>query len=92
MLAALSPLASSAPDGLERVAESGGFAGRVQPAPFVVIRDYLFPGIENKAVAGILAALVGTLVLFGVVYGVAWLVTSKKGPAKRSGAGGCRET
>lgn len=75
-----SPLASSSPDGLETVAENEGFIGRAQEAPFQLIADYLFPGIENEAVATILAGLIGTLVLFGMVYGLAWLLKSRKAP------------
>ena len=78
-VACLSPLASSAPDGLERVAEDKGFIGLAGEAPFHIIADYVFPGIGNEAVATILAGLIGTLVLFGAVYGLAWLVTSRKG-------------
>jgi hypothetical protein len=74
----LSPLASSSPDGLERVAEDKGFLGLGEEAPFQVIADYVFPGIENEAVATILAGIIGTLVLFGVVYGVAWLLVLGK--------------
>lgn len=75
-----SPLASSAPDGLERVAGNEGFIDRARKAPFQLIADYLFPGIENEAVATILAGLIGTLVLFGMVYGLAWLLKSRKAP------------
>ena len=75
-----SPLASSSPDGLETVAENEGFIGLAQKAPFQLIADYLFPGIENEAVATILAGLIGTLVLFGMVYGLAWLLKSRKAP------------
>ena len=43
-----------------------------------IIADYVFPGMENEAIATILAGLIGTLILFGVVYGVAWLIKSRK--------------
>lgn len=76
-VASLSPLASSSPDGLERVAEDKGFISLAQEAPFQIIADYVFPGIESEAVATILAGLIGTLVLFGVVYGLAWLLKSR---------------
>ena len=79
LVAAFSPLASSSPDGLERVAEDEGFIGLAQGAPFELIADYVFPGIENEAVATILAGLIGTLILFGVVYGLAWLIKSRRG-------------
>jgi len=78
VVACLSPLASSSPDGLERVAENKGFINLGQEAPFQVIAEYLFPGIENEAVATILAGLVGSLILFGMVYGMAWLLKSRR--------------
>jgi len=77
-VASFAPLASSSPDGLERVAEDKGFIGLGQEAPFQIIADYVFPGIENEAVATILAGLIGTLILFGVVYGIAWLLKSRR--------------
>jgi hypothetical protein len=77
-VACLSPLASSSPDGLERVAEDRGFLELGQDAPYQVIADYVFPGIANEALATILAGIVGTLVLFGAAYGLAWLLTLKK--------------
>ena len=77
-VACFSPLASSSPDGLERVAEDKGFMDLGQEAPFQVIADYVFPRIENEALATILAGLIGTIILFGVVYGVAWLLKSGK--------------
>jgi hypothetical protein len=73
-IALLSPLASSDPDGLERVAEDTGFLDRAEDAPYEVIPDYAFPGIENPAVSTIVAGLIGTLLLFGVGYGLAWLL------------------
>ena len=78
VVACISPLASSSPDGLERVAENKGFIDLGQEAPFQVIADYVFPGIQNEALATILAGLIGTLILFGVVYGVAWLLILRK--------------
>ncbi len=80
-VACLAPLASSSPDGLERVAEDKGFIGLAGEAPFQVIADYVFPGIENEVVATILAGIIGTLVLFGVAYGIAWLLKSRRGRA-----------
>lgn len=73
---AISPFASSSPDGLERVATSHAFIddGRLadlqedSPVP-----DYAFPGIENERVATGLAGFTGTLVVFGFAFGVAAL-------------------
>ena len=73
-----SPLASSSPDGLERVAEDKGFIGLSRDMPFQIIADYVFPGVANEAVATILAGLIGTLILFGAGYGIAWLVKSRR--------------
>jgi len=81
-VALISPLASSSPDGLERVGEDHGFIGLAQEAPFQLIADYLFPGIENEALATILAGLVGTLVIFGAVYGLARLLRLRKQQAE----------
>ena len=78
-MACLSPLASSSPDGLERVAENKGFINLGQEAPFQIIADYVFPGIQNEVMATILAGLIGSLILFGAVYGMAWLLKSRKG-------------
>ena len=76
LVACLAPLASSSPDGLERVAEDKGFAGTAIDAPFELIADYVFPGVANDTVATILAGIIGTLLLFAVVYGITWLVVS----------------
>jgi hypothetical protein len=77
LVACLAPLASSSPDGLERVAENSGFIKQAQNSPFQVIADYAFPGIHNETLATILAGIIGTLILFGVAYGVASLLTLK---------------
>jgi hypothetical protein len=80
-VALLSPLASPHPDGLERVAEDQGFLDRAREAPYEIIPDYVFPGIENEAVATILAGLVGTLVVFGLGAGLAWALRRRSGSA-----------
>ena len=78
LLAVLSPLASSSPDGLEKVAGDKGFLDNAHSAPFQVIADYVFPGVENEALATILAGVLGTVVIFGAVYGLAWLIRSRR--------------
>lgn len=75
-LVLLAPLASSSPDGLERVAEDKGFISAAEDPPYEVIADYLFPGVENEAAATILAGLVGTVIVFGMGFAVAYLVVS----------------
>jgi len=76
LVAVFSPLASSAPDGLERVAENKGFLELAGSSPFQVIADYVFPGIHNEALATIIAGIIGTLLLFGMAYGLAWLLVA----------------
>jgi hypothetical protein len=78
VVAFISPLASAFPDGLEKVAEDHEFIVLAEEAPFQLIADYLFPGIENEALATILAGIIGTLVIFGVVYGLARLLRLRK--------------
>jgi VIT1/CCC1 family predicted Fe2+/Mn2+ transporter len=77
LLAILSPLASSSPDGLERVAEDKGFISTALGPFFGVVPDYVIPGVTNEAVATILAGVVGTLILFGIGYGLAKLLKAK---------------
>ena len=70
-LAIISPLASAWPDGLERVAEDQGIIDAGQDPAFEVVPDYVLPGVSNEPVATILAGLIGTLILFGLGYGLA---------------------
>ena len=69
----LSPLASSWPDGLEKVAEDKGFLekGEIEPVLVSPIPDYAWPGINNELVATSLAGLTGTLMVFGLGFGLA---------------------
>jgi hypothetical protein len=78
LMAIISPFASSSPDGLEKVAEDKGFIEKAAEAPYRLIADYLFPGVANEAVATILASIIGTLVIFGLAYGVARLLRRKQ--------------
>jgi hypothetical protein len=78
VLAVISPLASSSPDGLERVAEDKGFIEMAGGSPFQIIADYVFPGIENEALATIVAGVIGILILFAAAYGLAWLLVSAR--------------
>lgn len=76
-LAIISPVASSFPDGLERVAEDHGFVNKAHEPMFKVIPDYVFPGVSNEILATILAGLLGTLVLFGIGFGLARILKTK---------------
>ena len=61
--------ASGDPDGLERVAEDAGFLDAAEGSPFVLVADYVFPGLDGP-IATVLAGLIGVAVLFGVVWAV----------------------
>ncbi len=71
VLAVLSPLASSHPDGLEWVAEEKGFLSTALGSFYDLIPDYVLPGISNEGLATILAGIIGAVVVFGIAYGVA---------------------
>lgn len=73
ILAVLSPLASSHPDGLEWVAEELGFLHQAREAFYDLIPDYVMPGIANEAAATIAAGILGAAVVFGVAFGMARL-------------------
>jgi len=79
VLAVLSPLASSHPDGLEWVAEQHGFIDAAQAAFYDLIPDYTLPGVSNAALATILAGILGVIIVFGAAYSVAYF-------GKRSGS------
>ncbi|HSB67489.1 MAG TPA: energy-coupling factor ABC transporter permease [Anaerolineales bacterium] len=72
LLAIASPLASKHPDGLISVATQYGFINNAQGPVFKIIPHYLFPGVENKALATILAALLGTCIVFIVALSIAY--------------------
>jgi hypothetical protein len=74
VVALFSPLASPHPDGLERVAEDEGFIERARDAPYELIPDYVFPGMASESAATILAGIAGTAIVFGLAYGLAWIL------------------
>lgn len=78
VLVLLSPLASPHPDGLERVAEDKGFLEAGRGPLYELIPDYLFPGITDEGVATIVAGVVGTLLLFGLGYGLAHVLRRRQ--------------
>ncbi len=74
LLATLSPLASTHPDGLEWVAGQRGFLKTAQDAPYRIIPDYVFPGISNQKVATIVASIAGLVIVFVIM----WLVRTAR--------------
>ncbi len=70
-VAALSPLASADPDGLERVAEDTGFIGAALDPFYNLLPDYTLPFVSNPVLSGLLAVVLGTLIVFGLAWFVA---------------------
>jgi hypothetical protein len=68
VIALFSPLASSKPDGLERVAEDNAFIDKGErDPPYKLIADYAFPWVGNEDAATILGGAVGVLVVAAFV-------------------------
>jgi cobalt/nickel transport system permease protein len=76
-LALFSPLASSQPDGLERVAEDSGFLGRALDPLYNLLPDYTVPGLQGPA-STILAGIVGLLIVFALAYGLVLLLRGRQ--------------
>lgn len=70
----LAPFASGHPDGLEWVAETSGFLGAAQDAPYSILPDYTIPGLGTTSLSTILAGLIGILLVAGIVLVVARLL------------------
>ena len=88
---AISPYASSSPDGLERVAEDKAFLGEGAPHPVQEaspIPDYAFPGVEDERVATGLAGFVGALGVFALGSGLSLVIRRRRAgrPAARAAA------
>ncbi len=94
-----SPLASSEPDGLERVAEDKAFIDKGKDAPYEVIADYAFPWVDNEDAATILGGVAGVVVVaaFVLTLGLGLRALSRRpavagtnvaGPAPPASAGG----
>ncbi|KAB8140173.1 cobalamin biosynthesis protein CbiM [Chloroflexia bacterium SDU3-3] len=66
LTALLSPLASSDPDGLERVAEDMGFIGQAGAAHYEIIPDYTLPFLGSTPISTIAAGLIGVAVLAAI--------------------------
>jgi hypothetical protein len=90
---AVSPYASSSPDGLQRVAARTGFVdrGRVSSVQrSSPIPDYAFPGIHDPRLATGVAGFVGVLGVFAVALGLAHglrRIRASGTPAAGGGAG-----
>ena len=86
---AVSPFASPNPDGLEKVAgdkqflDEGKLHSIQEDSP---IPDYAFPGVDDQRVATGLAGFIGTLAVFAIGYGLAFVVRRQSRGAPPPGA------
>jgi hypothetical protein len=78
--------ASSHPDGLEYVAEKVGFADTAEDSPTAgsPLSNYEVKGVEDDALAGGLAGVIGALVVLVLAGGLAYTVR-RKGSADPGG-------
>lgn len=66
VVASLSFLASPEPDGLERVATDQGFIDTALDPLYNILPDYTVPFISNELLSGIVAVVLGTILVFGI--------------------------
>lgn len=81
----ISPFASQNPDGLDRVAQDLKFEDKAveepitkQIPPAQVFDEYSFKAIENPKVSTALAGIAGTLLVFGLSWGLGELSIRRK--------------
>ena len=76
----LSPFASSNPDGLEKAAEKLGFLhlGEVLIWGHSLMPDYSIPFLGEARLSGMVAGLIGTLLLFGLGWCVGTILKKRK--------------
>lgn len=74
----LSSFASGNPDGLEKVAIDHGFASSAVSIWNGFIPEYYLSWIGNDMLASGLAGLIGTALVFGIVYGMMFVLVRVK--------------
>ena len=81
LAAFVSPFASKAPDGLERISADRGFAEKGEGGSawrFPLMPDYKVAGVRSESVGTALAGLAGTLLVFAVAFGAAKLISRRR--------------
>lgn len=74
----LAPLASTDPDGLERVAADSGFIGQAQAVLFTILPDYTVPGLGDGPSSTIIAGLIGLAIVFMLTRGLGMLLARRR--------------
>ncbi len=73
------PTYIAGPDGLEAVFQT--YSIEPPDAPWIgFFPDYTFPGISDPLITSFFAGVIGTLVVFGIAYGIGKLIVVKKEP------------
>jgi cobalt/nickel transport system permease protein len=74
IVAIFSFAASGSPDGLERVAEDQGFLSTALDPVYQLFPDYTTPFIGNELISGIVAMVLGTSLVFAILFLVGRLI------------------
>jgi cobalt/nickel transport protein len=84
VIAILAPfLASSNPDGLDSTAEKVMENPETEPAFESPLPDYTIPALgEENPLGGVIALIVGTLLVLGIAYGLGEIIKKKNGKEK----------
>jgi len=77
-------LASSHPDGLERVAEDHEFIDTAKGPGYEILPDYTIPGVENERLSTALAGIVGVAVVGALALGAGMLLRRRGGGTSRT--------
>jgi hypothetical protein len=82
-LAVFIPLASSSPDGLERVVENFGIQ-EATPIWNGIMSDYTIAAIANPYISTLLAGILGTLIVLVSTYLLGLVIGTKKKPVSET--------
>ena len=86
LVALASPLASSHPDGLEKVADEKVFLEEGKDPSYEIIPDYTFPGVDNENLATILSGIVGVVIVAAIGFAVMFGIKAARGNRGTGGA------
>lgn len=81
LLVVLSPLASTHPDGLQRVALSNGLLHAARDPIYEIFPNYIIPGFTNGGLATIAAGLLGVLIVVAVSLAALMIRRARRSPS-----------
>jgi hypothetical protein len=74
----LAPLASSDPDGLERVGEDLGFNEGAQGPAYEILPDYSVPGLFDPVLSTVVSGIIVIVVVFAIMILVGRLLRRRR--------------